>query len=328
MNTNTVSSRYATRQEALSDSFMKVNRRLDDLNRKYNLADFTELNRARYPWARCLNHPEFYASRLWEYPWAILESKLEPGLRCADVGCGQTPFTIYLKEVMNCEVVGFDRVVDIAQSSYPGWGVCADFPARTGIEFKRSEMNTLDAPDASFDRVYCLSVIEHISDPNHKFEGMREMARILRPGGIAMITVDTNLKKRIADPLQLIWESGLSIHGVMDLTMSVERLGIFNDGKQPADVFGFALYKPNIEIETEYEDTASTIEAWRVCYLRDTYPPEHPPESPRDSLSESDPLSYQVRHDLRRNVKNGRPGIVTLGRVAAKFLARRYPDLK
>ena len=93
-----VTSRYATRAEALSDEFMGYNRALDGPSVSFDLPDHFEVNQARYPWALAsLSRPQFYASRLWEYPWALSEASLSPEHVCADIGCGQSPLTIYLQ---------------------------------------------------------------------------------------------------------------------------------------------------------------------------------------------------------------------------------------
>src|SRR5687767_4155858 len=102
-------SRFATMEEALSEPFREVSREIDRLATRYALPDHSELNRERFPWsAGILATPEFYAARLWEYPYAILSAVLQPGMICVDVGCGVTGFTPYLQEIARCQVIGVD----------------------------------------------------------------------------------------------------------------------------------------------------------------------------------------------------------------------------
>ncbi len=300
---------------------MRLNGVFDEINVRYGLPDHYDLNKERYPWAvPLLERPQFYASRLWEYPWAILESGVKSGMCCADIGCGQSPFTIYLKE-LGCEVIGFDP----DYGTPPDWychGVPEDFAELTGIQFVRSAVQQLDWPDNSFDLLFCISVIEHIPSQQDRANGMREIARVLKPGALALISVDVNLKKRIMNPLGLVWESGLELYGAIDLTMPRDRLGIFCDGKQPADVFGFVLRKMERQIKTEYGDNAPLTDAWRVSFLRDTFPPEWPemPDVPKCYI----PFIL----DLQRNAINESPSIITWLRMIAKSFLGRYPKIQ
>jgi SAM-dependent methyltransferase len=50
----------------------------------------------------------------------------------------------------------------------------------------RTDITDIDAPDASFDLVYCSHVLEHVPDDG---AAMKEMHRVLRPGGWALIQV-------------------------------------------------------------------------------------------------------------------------------------------
>lgn len=308
---NNAISRYATLSDIDSTDFKRINEALNGINAKYKLADHSELNKFRYPWSQeYLKYPQFYASRLWEYPWAILESDLKPGMKCADVGCGESPFTVYLKEIVGCDITGFDCDIHREQNK-DNFGVSELFLKNTGLNIIKSSVDDIDSVDNAFDRVYCISVIEHIKNCGVRAKGMREISRILTPGGLAIITVDVNLMMRLSNPLELIWESGLTLHGEVDLIMPEQRLGIFCDGKQPADVFGFVLKKPSAKIETAYGISFEKIDAWKAAALRDT-------------LLMPD-IETLIRKDLKLNSRNSRPGLLSLLRVAAKFLLRRYP---
>lgn len=314
--TQRVISRYASIDEALSPPFMAIARRLCAINSAFQLPDHYDLNVVRYPWAgEILTRPQFYGSRMWEYPWAVLESNITGGMTCADIGCGQSPFTLYLKE-LGCEVTGMDPVHTAEQ----GWychGVTDDFLRRTGIRYIQSEAQCLRCGAEQFDRVYCISVLEHIPLRRDRINAMREIARVLKPDGVALVTVDVNIQKRIVNPLDLLWESGLDLYGGMSLSMPRRRLGIFCDEKQPADVFGFALVKRSDLIHLDYEG-AREITNGDVPRYRDRFPPEWGDELCRPAQER--PFLRDVHDDLERNGVSSR----SLAKVLLKYILRRY----
>ncbi len=306
-------STYADINEIRSERFQDIITELNSLNMKYHLADHSELNKVRYPWSqKYLSTPQFYASRLWEYPWAILHAQLEPGMHCADVGCGESPFTIYLKEIAGCEVLGFDPDIH-RRDSQDNFGVSESYIERTGLKIAESSIDSLQADERRFDRVFCISVMEHIPDFHVREKGMKEIARILKPGGLALISVDVNLLMRFSNPLELVWESGLNLYGGINLTMPEKRLGIFCDGRQPADVFGMVLRKDQSMINVHYGNEVEKVEAWHAASLRNTFPMQT-----FDSL---------IRNDLKRNLIRNRPSWLTRLRIASKILLKKYPGL-
>lgn len=267
----TAISRYATLEEIQSAEYSEINSRLNLLCAEYGLTDHTDLNRQRYPWSHeFLTYPQFYASRLWEYPWAVTNAKLNSQMKCADIGCGESAFTIYLKKVAKCDVTGFDHDIG-SKINETNFGVPSDFSRRTGIEFIESSIDAIRCDENTFDRVFCLSVIEHIQDFKIRSKGMQEIARILKPGGMAFVTVDVNLMSRLSNPLELVWESGLNLYGMVDLTMPEKRLGIYCDGLQPADVFGIALIKENKKILTSFDTKSKTVFSYQAANYRDTF---------------------------------------------------------
>lgn len=73
-----------------------------------------------------------------------------------------------------------DRVLNIPDVSYRGGDLTADFGA------ERIDVTDLQCPDASVDAVICNHVLEHVPDD---MQAMREIRRVLRPGGWALLQV-------------------------------------------------------------------------------------------------------------------------------------------
>jgi SAM-dependent methyltransferase len=153
-------------------------------------------------------------SRAWEYPWAILAADLGARpLATVDVGGGGSPFALYLAARGHESHVadpsldrGTSFVFDKQKSLYRNarslakrmifraagihslWGL----PKNDGglrVRYQACPADRLDFPDRRFDRVFCLSVMEHI--PRIAWKGcVREFERVLRPGGRLVITLD------------------------------------------------------------------------------------------------------------------------------------------
>ena len=266
-------SRFARVDEVRSAEFTEVNKELDKISVSFNLPDHSDVNELRYPWSRgMLSKPAFYAARLWEYPYAILAAELIPGLKVADIGCGMTAFTIYLKEHAGCDVTGVDPDVFDAGVRYKGHGVSEEFIKRTGIRFLRGDMTELPLENDSQDRAFSISVMEHVP-PDVRRRGMQEIARVLKPGGRAIITVDMSMWFEMNRPLDLVWESGLNFDGLVDLCWPTQRFGMFSDDPvkgMPADVFGMVLLKDGGEVETQYrhaDEIVETVPSYQVTTL-------------------------------------------------------------
>jgi SAM-dependent methyltransferase len=56
------------------------------------------------------------------------------------------------------------------------------------LRLERQDARSLSCPDAAFDAVYSISVVEHIPEGGDSV-ALREMARVLRPGGRVCLTV-------------------------------------------------------------------------------------------------------------------------------------------
>lgn len=120
-------------------------------------------------------------SRIWEYPFAILNSEISSKLKVLDAGCAGSPLLSYFLK-HRCETYGIDLV---------------NCPPRSGLHFQKADIRKLPFPENFFDRVFCISVLEHIWKIPEKIGddpmiAIKELMRILKPGGLLIITTDIN----------------------------------------------------------------------------------------------------------------------------------------
>jgi SAM-dependent methyltransferase len=66
---------------------------------------------------------------------------------------------------------------------------------RDRLEVRRMDGRALEFPDASFDVVFSLSSIEHFGGPRDIAGAAREIGRVLRPGGHAVIVTECYVHK-------------------------------------------------------------------------------------------------------------------------------------
>ena len=130
------------------------------------------------------HHESVLRSHRWrtaENSAGYLLDSLRPGQDLLDVGCGPGTVTIDLaRRVDPGSVVGLDRAAEVIEEA-------EQLRAQAGVgnvTFAVGDVYSLTAADDSFDVVHAHQVLQHLSRP---VDALREMQRVLRPGGILAV---------------------------------------------------------------------------------------------------------------------------------------------
>ena len=121
---------------------------------------------------------------------------LAPRDRLLDLGCGAGRHAFEALR-RGARVVAFDydeaELKDVAAMA-AAMDQAGEIPATGGSATTRGDATRLPFPDGSFDRIIAAEVLEHIPDD---VAAIRELARVLRPGGTMAVTVPAWLAERV-----------------------------------------------------------------------------------------------------------------------------------
>jgi demethylmenaquinone methyltransferase/2-methoxy-6-polyprenyl-1,4-benzoquinol methylase/phosphoethanolamine N-methyltransferase len=151
---------------------------------------------------------------------------IQPGDKVLDVGCGTGDLSIEASRLAgpSGQVYGIDaapEMIDVARRKMARQKV-----ARTaaGVDFRVGLIEAIDFPDGYFDAVLSSLMMHHLPD-DLKQRGLREVRRVLKPGGRLLI-VDFKRSANASNRAHM----ALLLHrnmprGVQDLTELMERAG-------------------------------------------------------------------------------------------------------
>jgi len=128
-------------------------------------------------WNDAEDHPIslLRAENRFRSPWIIetIQSRFTKPIDVLDMGCGGGFLTHVLAREKH-RVTG----IDLSESSL---AIAKENDPTGEVHYQKGDVCKLDAPDASFDVVCAMDLLEHVETPEAL---IREASRLLRPGGL------------------------------------------------------------------------------------------------------------------------------------------------
>lgn len=166
---------------------------------------------------------------------------LRAGDRVLDMGCGggRHAFEMYRR---GADVIAFDQDADElagVREIFAGMRDNGEVPAGAEADVKEGDALNLPFADGEFDRIVAAEVLEHIWDD---VDAIKELVRVLRPGGTLAISVPRWLPEvvnwKLSDDYHNAPGGHIRIYTDHELIDKVTKAGRPNDG-QPGDAMIF-----------------------------------------------------------------------------------------
>ena len=111
------------------------------------------------------------------------------------------------------------------------WGCNEGHNKKYNFTIKKADVREkLPYPDNSFDRVFCINVIERMSTGDEAKRSVKEMVRVLKPNGLLVITLDESLFQK-----EIVGAAGIPYYGDYDFSKY--------DTEKPYHVLGMIFVK-------------------------------------------------------------------------------------
>jgi len=114
------------------------------------------------------------------FVWRGLESLYYyalPGDKILDLGCGNGRLLQVLKDTDYVGVDSSEKLIEAARKQYPD------------NKFLVADALHLPLPDNQFDKIYSIAVFHHIPSEELRLNFLKEVRRVLKPGGLLILTV-------------------------------------------------------------------------------------------------------------------------------------------
>jgi SAM-dependent methyltransferase len=194
------------------------------------------------PWVGMFGFQINNSTREYEYPWCFHATPLKPGMRVLEIGGSLAGFQFVLSS-LGLEVVN----VDPGEDDKPRgkcWPLTLELHDKlnrsfgTSVTLRKCFIEEAGLDDASFDRVFAISVLEHI--PQRPLTSlMSHVHRVLKPDGLLVATVDLFLD---AKPFTEYESNAFGTN--VDIRSLVFDHGFELIQGEPSELHGFGPFEP------------------------------------------------------------------------------------
>ncbi|MCE9588242.1 MAG: class I SAM-dependent methyltransferase [Verrucomicrobia bacterium] len=144
--------------------------------------------------------------RFREWPLAEGAMNLEDGMEVLDVGSGDAsffPLLLALKRDIRLTVLDYSDTMVVLKNRFDQ--IISKRLTKTHPSYINADARKTPFPKNSFDRISCVSTIEHIPEFGD-IESIREFERILKPGGRLVVTVPMTANARDEYKMNHVYE--------------------------------------------------------------------------------------------------------------------------
>jgi SAM-dependent methyltransferase len=188
--------------------------------------------------------------------WRAIELEIEaisrflgPGQDVLDAGCATGYSTARFAAVTDGFVLGVDYVSEMVEHALARRKA---LPEEVGsrLEFRVGDVRELELEDGSFERVVSTRVVINLAERAEQSRALRELARVLRPGGLLLLSEPTLQGLERLNALRAEW--GLPAIGI-------PGFNLYLDEETLADAVG-----PDLELDRVENFASSYFVATRV----------------------------------------------------------------
>jgi len=174
-----------------------------------------------------------HREREWEFYTTFYSADLKNTDIVLDTGAYNTYFCVFLKGYVkkiystdNFYWAGRDSIKKLNLPSPEQWMAEINRVEPDKLTAQKADLMNLPFENNKFDKIFCISVIEHLKDD---LRGMEEMFRTLKPGGILLLTTEVN--KRLNKPYSETDETYYRIYGYEQIMNLIKEAGFKLAGK-------------------------------------------------------------------------------------------------